>query len=232
MIPRPEPWETLVKICGIRDRSTADVAERAGATAIGVVLAPARRRISPETAREIGRDREVPIVGVVVNEAEGSLHEVIELSGIDVVQLSGDEAPALLDAVAIPVIKAIRLIAGQTPDDARRVIDPWLDHRHPAEVILLDAHVDGQYGGTGCRADWSIAAALAERYPIILAGGLTAENVRAGIQQVAPLGVDVSSGVETSGVKDHAKIRRFVSVARDAMQHRDLSRLGGRGAES
>ncbi|MDQ3539320.1 MAG: phosphoribosylanthranilate isomerase, partial [Chloroflexota bacterium] len=136
----------------------------------------------------------------------------IERSGIGMVQLSGDETPDLLDHVAIPVIKAIRLPPGQSAEDAARAIDPWLDHRRPVEAIMLDAHVAGHYGGTGHRADWTIAAELAVRYPIILAGGLTPANVHDGIRQVAPFGVDVSSGVETDGIKDHQKIRDFIAA--------------------
>lgn len=202
----------MVKICGIRDQAAADVAVRAGASALGVLLAPSRRQIAPEIARDIKSDLRVAIVGVVVNETGESLNDLIERSGIDMVQLSGDETPDLLDHVAIPVIKAIRLPPGQSAKDAARAIDPWLDHRRPVEAILLDAHVEGHYGGTGSRVDWSIAAELAERYPLILAGGLTPESVSDAIRQVAPFGVDVSSGVETDGIKDHQKIRDFITA--------------------
>lgn len=230
MIPESIHPELVVKICGIRDRNAADVAVRAGASTIGVMLAPSSRRISPDTAREIASGKEVPVVGVVVNEPEGSLHDVIARTGIDIVQLSGDEAPDLLDTIEIPVIKTIRVAAGGIVDDAKRLIDPWLDHRRPVMAILLDAHVEGQYGGTGRRTDWTIAAALAGTYPIILAGGLTAANVGEGIRQVAPYGVDVSSGVETNGNKDHSKIRAFVASARAANGVEAMS--GGGTAES
>lgn len=206
----------LLKICGIRDPITAGVAAQAGATAIGVMFAPSRRRVDPETARDIKGDVGVPLVGVVVNETAKSLDELIERSMIDMVQLSGDETPDLLEHIPIPVIKAIRLRPGQDIDDAARVIDPWLDHHHPVEAVMLDAHSEGHYGGTGLLADWTIASKLAERYPLILAGGLTAENVSDGVRRVAPIGVDVSSGVETDGVKDHQKIRAFIAAFHEA----------------
>lgn len=193
-----------------------DVAERAGASALGVVFAPSRRQVSPETAREIRGDGGIPVVGVVVNETAESLNDLIERSGIDLVQLSGDELPDLLDHLAIPVFKVIRLPPEQSVSDAERTINPWLDHRRPVEAILLDAHVAGRYGGTGRRVDWTIAAELAGRYPVILAGGLTPKNVSDGIRRVAPFGVDVSSGVETNGTKDHQKIREFVAAAHAA----------------
>lgn len=215
-IRRPLLREPMVKICGIRDRAAADVAVSAGASALGVMLAPSRRQVSPEIARDLVNDPRISVVGVVVNETAESLSDLIERSGIDLIQLSGDEPSDLLDHLAIPVIKAIRLQPGQSVNDAERTIARWLDHRHPVDAILLDAHVAGHYGGTGRRVDWTIAAELAERYPVILAGGLTPENVSDGIRQVAPFGVDVSSGVETNGTKDHQKIREFVAAAHAA----------------
>lgn len=206
----------LVKICGIRDSSTARVAVHAGASALGVMLAPSRRQITPEVAREIRGDLGIPIVGVVVNETERSLEDLIERSEIDMVQLSGDETPDLLDHIHLPVIKAIRIRPGQSVEDAELAVNPWLDHRHPVAAIMIDAHVEGHYGGTGLLADWTIAAELAERYPLILAGGLTVGNVSDGVRRVAPMGVDVSSGVETDGVKDHQKIRTFIAAFHEA----------------
>lgn len=206
-----------VKICGIRDPMAAEVAARAGASAVGVVLAPSRRQIDPETAHDIrdvlgAMNLRIPIVGVIVNETPDSLHQLIERSGIDIVQLSGNETPDLLDDLSVPVIKAIRVMPGQTADHVMREIDLWLDHRRPVVAILLDAYADGHFGGTGLRADWTLAAQLAERYPLMLAGGLTPENVGDSIRQVQPFGVDVSSGVETRGAKDHAKIEAFVAA--------------------
>lgn len=214
-----------VKICGIRDSMAAGVAARAGASALGVVLAPSHRQINPETAQEIrialrGMNLHIPIVGVVVNETARSLNELIEHSGIDIVQLSGDETPDLLDDVPVPVIKAVRLFPGQTAEDARRTIDPWLSHSRPVEMILLDAYADGHYGGTGLRADWALAAQLAEHYPLMLAGGLTPANVGDSVRQVGPSGVDVSSGVETGGIKDHAKIEAFIAAFHSAPRRR------------
>lgn len=208
--------EPMIKICGICDPIAAGVAGRAGAGAIGVMFASSRRQIAPEIARDISGAVRIPVVGVVVNETAVSLNDLIARSGIDIVQLSGDETPDLLDHIAIPAIKVIRLSPGRNAADAERAIDPWLNHRHPVEAILLDAHVPGYYGGTGHRADWTIAAKLAVRYPIILAGGLTPANVHDGIRKVAPFGVDVSSGVETNGIKDHQKIRDFIVASHNA----------------
>lgn len=210
-----------VKICGVKDLRTAEVAVQCGASALGMNFAASRRRIDPIAARQI-RDTlavsnvHVPTVGVVVNETAETLHALVEQSGVDMVQLSGDESPRLLEDLQVPVIKAIRLKPGSGVEEARRAIDPWLEHRRRVEAILLDAYADGHYGGTGLQADWELAAKLAERYPLMLAGGLTPENVAESIQQVLPFGVDVSSGVETAGVKDPSRIERFIAVSRAA----------------
>lgn len=211
-----------VKICGVQDLRTAEAAIRFGATALGVMFARSRRRIDPDAARQI-RDTlvtrtnvHVPIVGVVVNETAETLHALVGQSGIDMIQLSGDESPRLLEDFQVPVIKAIRLRPGPGIEEARRLIEPWLQHRQPVEAILLDAYADGHYGGTGLRADWELAADLAERYPLMLAGGLTPENVAESVRQVMPFGVDVSSGVETAGVKDPARIEGFIAASRAA----------------
>ncbi len=212
----------VVKICGVQDPLAAEVAARAGASVIGVIMAPSRRHVEPEAVRGIrdylrDLDLNVPVVCVVVNETAESLNDRIERSGIDMVQLSGDETPDLFDDVPVRVIKAIRVRPEQSRDDVEREIDKWLDRPRPVEAILLDAYVEGHFGGTGLRADWVLAAELAERYPLMLAGGLTPENVGEGVLQVRPFGVDASSGVETSGVKDHAKIEAFISAFRDAI---------------
>lgn len=200
----------------------AEAAARSGATALGVVLASSRRQVTVESIRDIGDhlDRmglHTPLVGVVVNENAVALNDLTERSGIDMVQLSGDESPDLPCDLSVPVVKAIRLLPGQTVEEGRRAIEPWLDHRHPVDAILLDAYADGHYGGTGLRADWALAAELAERYPLILAGGLTSQNVGDAIRQVRPFGVDVSSGVETDGVKDGLKIQAFISAFQEAV---------------
>ncbi|MBX6341232.1 MAG: phosphoribosylanthranilate isomerase, partial [Thermomicrobiaceae bacterium] len=142
------------------------------------------------------------------------LRAVVETLGLDLVQLSGDEPPDDLAALGRPAIKALRLGPDAGWDEARRLAERYLAGPAPAWALLVDAHVPGAYGGTGRRANWDLAARLAEEYPVILAGGLTPECVADAIEATRPLGVDVSSGVETDGVKDHEKIRAFVAAAR------------------
>lgn len=210
------PW---IKICGLRDMRLAKAAVSAGAGALGFMFAESRRRVSPEDVTRILDElpAERPLaVGVVVNPTANHINTIIRESGIDVIQLSGDESSDLLDEVDIPVWKALRFEAGTTLDEAIRTIEPWLPAVRPAAMILLDAAVPGQYGGTGHRADWELAAQLAERYPVILAGGLTPGNVAEAIARVGPIGVDVSSGVEVDGSKDVRLIEDFIVASRAA----------------
>jgi phosphoribosylanthranilate isomerase len=132
---------------------------------------------------------------------------------VDVVQLSGDESPAFCATVAqstgLPVIKAVRVAsAADIP-----ALDAYI--QVGAALLLEPAGTDGP-GGTGRSGDWALARQVAARWPVILAGGLTPANVASAIAQVAPRGVDVSSGTETAGEKDPAKLRAFVAAARAA----------------
>ncbi len=209
----------LIKIDGFRDAPSATAAVAAGAGAIGFILAPSRRQISPESIAAIlgelsaGRP---PVVGVFVNESPGAIDDIVRVSGVDVIQLAGDELPSILDRLDYPIWKALRFEAGTTIDEASRIVESWLSPSRPVQAVLVDAAVPGVYGGSGHVADWDLAAGLAERYPIILAGGLTPENVADAIEAVRPMGVDVSSGVEVDGLKSPARIEAFIDESRAA----------------
>ena len=205
---------TFVKICGLRTIEHALAAVDAGADMLGLVFAASRRQVSPEQAaliveaiRATPHAQRVTIVGLFVNEAPEHMLAIARMCGLDALQLSGDEHSEIARQLpGIALLKSIRLDGA--PGEAG-----WLD---AADVrLLVDAHVPGSYGGAGVLADWGRAAELSRRRSIMLAGGLTPENVGAAIRQVHPWGVDVSSGVETNGVKDVAKIRAFVAAARD-----------------
>ncbi|GFN23456.1 phosphoribosylanthranilate isomerase [Thermanaeromonas sp. C210] len=199
-----------VKICGIKTWEDARSALDAGAHVLGFVFAPSPRRIHPERAREIITRLPpfVTTVGVFVNEPRYSLLEIASFCRLDVLQLHGDEPPEYCRGLFHRLIKAIRVKDIGSLD---------LIPKYRVDAFLLDAFVPGQAGGTGHTFNWEIARRAKELgSPIILAGGLTPENVAEAIRQVRPYAVDVSSGVETNGQKDPVKIARFMEAVAGA----------------
>jgi phosphoribosylanthranilate isomerase len=188
----------FVKICGVTRLADALAAVDAGANAVGFVFWPQSPRfVDPYRARAIAAQLPpfVTAVGLFVNQPAAYVNSVARLVRLGAVQLHGDETPSFASAVtAAPVIKALPVAAAET----------W-----PLETtVLLDAHDPVKRGGTGRTIDWSAAAAVAARRRVLLAGGLTPDNVAAAIVQVRPFGIDVSSGVEQApGIKDHQRLR-------------------------
>lgn len=217
-----------VKICGVTTASDAQLVVQAGGDAIGFnFYAKSKRYIHTDAARAVAAELPSTIskVGVFVNESRETIDEVCRRVGLDAVQLHGDE-PASLPAElpgSVAVIRAFRLPAddpsslSSAADYLRRCGDCG---RMP-DAVLVDAHMAGSYGGTGRTINWPALAAqkaLLCDLPLILAGGLTPENVRMAINAVQPWGVDTASGVELSpGMKDRARVRRFISEARNAL---------------
>jgi len=216
---------TRIKICGIRCKAHALAAVEAGADLIGLVFAPSPRQVSPAQACEIAgavKKSSNPdytgtkVVGVFVNAPSSQVNEIADFCDLDWVQLSGDESWEYCREVIKPVIKAIR-IDQQSPEKLYAELSAG-SKLLPARVFitLLDTRVEGKYGGTGESFNWDLAQEVAKRFPIIIAGGLDPKNVGKLIERVAPWGVDVSSGVETGGVKDIAKIKAFIKAVRKA----------------
>ena len=212
---------TQVKVCGIRTPEHALAAAAAGANMIGMIFASqSTRTVTPEEAKRIVaavREATGPggpaMAGVFVNEQPERINKLVDFCGLDLVQLSGDEPWQTVQQLKRPVIKALRVPSGRPADD---VLEE-LNHECPAldslgGRCLIESHVAGQYGGTGKQIDWRLAAAVAARFPILLSGGLTPSNVAEAIQTVRPWGVDVSSGIETGGVKDPSKVRAFIAA--------------------
>lgn len=212
---------TLVKICGIREPAHARVAVEAGADMLGLVFyAPSPRDVTIERARavhdavrEADPDGRVTLVGLFVNEAPGQMNAIADEVGLDVIQLSGDEPASVVAELNRPAFASLRIDSSGKLDEEGRFRE--LCAARP-RAIMVDAHVPGLYGGTGTVADWFVATDFALRYPVILAGGLRPENVAEAVRRVKPFAIDVSSGVETDGVKDPTKIRAFVAAARAA----------------
>lgn len=194
-----------IKICGLTNVDDARCALDAGADYLGFVLYPRSPR-GIDAARLRGildrLDRPVRAVAVVVNEPRAGLESVASDCGLWAVQLHGDERPEDFRDCPFRVWRAVR---GAEPAG-------WTADRY-----VVDAAVPGLYGGTSVRADWGMAAEMARRLPLLLAGGLNADNVKSAVKAVCPLGVDVSSGVEKApGIKDHDAIRAFVRRAGSA----------------
>jgi phosphoribosylanthranilate isomerase len=212
-----------VKICGLREPEHARVAASAGADLLGFIFAPARRRITPDAARacieaakaEAG-DRRILAVGVFVNATAEEMNGVAEAARLDVIQLHGDEDPAILGEIERPVTKALRSEPGASADAVLASAARFVAVPNAPVAFLLDGYSPGSHGGVGVRADWSLAARMARVHPLSLAGGLDPANVAEAIAVARPLAVDVSSGVETNGVKDPEKIRAFIVAARMA----------------
>jgi len=196
-----------VKICGITSIEDALMAVEAGADLIGLNFYPKSPRfLSREKAASIaGALKALPkpptLVGVFVNETAETMKLVLDDCGLDLAQLSGDEPNEVLESMGERGFKVLR--TNQSPTATNR-------------LLLFDAHTAGHYGGTGQMADWELAAQLATQCRLLLAGGLTPENVAAAVTRVRPWGVDVASGVESSpGVKDRSKVQSFIERAKN-----------------
>jgi phosphoribosylanthranilate isomerase len=193
-----------VKICGVKDLETAQFAVESGCDAIGFVFAESKRQISYETAKAIAANlpEEILKIGVFVNETQEVLESVFEEVGLTHLQLHGDETPEFCTRLRYPVIKAIQV---KTDQDLLNL------EQFKCEYLLLDSPHGKYRGGNGTIFDWSLLNN--KQIPSkkwILAGGLTSENVMTACQQINPYMVDVSSGVETDGVKDFSKIKEFI----------------------
>ena len=213
---------TQVKICGIKEEDHALAAVEAGADFIGFVFAPSKRQVSSARAHEIinavkRRSNAVKTVGVFVNTPAQEVNRVAEYCQLDWIQLSGDETWDYCREIESPIIKVVHVPAGKT---AMQIIaeikkGSQLSLRHGL-ICLLDSQVGIAYGGTGQAFNWQLAKEALTFLPIIIAGGLTPQNVGKLVRNIRPWGVDVSSGIETNGRKDAVKIREFIQTVREA----------------
>ncbi len=200
----------FVKICGITDAADASAAVELGADAIGLnFYAPSPRYVSPQVAQSIVASLPVTVlvVGVFVDAMRAEIEAIAAAVGLGAIQFHGDETPELCEGWAQKTIKAIRL---RDRASAQRA------SQYRVDFVLADAYVEGRFGGTGKRIAVEYVGEL-ERRRLILAGGLTAENVAESVRLVGPFGVDVASGIESApGKKDRERMRRFIENARAA----------------
>jgi phosphoribosylanthranilate isomerase len=198
---------TKIKICGIKTLKDALAAIEAGADYLGLNFYPKSVRFIEKSAcAEIisvlkQKYPQVKLVGVFVNSSVEEINDILQSCSLDLAQLHGDETPEIFSQLAPRAFRAFRGI----PESNAGY------ERSEAPFMLIDAAVKGVYGGSGVTADWTAAAKLTQQYPLLLAGGLTPENVADAVRQVQPWGVDVASGVESApGEKDVGKMIQFV----------------------
>lgn len=221
---------TKIKICGIKEESHALAVVEAGADFIGMVFAESPRRVTPKKAEKIvarlkDSGASVEIVGVFVNTPAANVKKIAAACNLDWIQLSGDEPWAYCRELDRPIIKVSRVSRVFHPDTiianlsyGRKILTK---QKH---MFLLDSNSGDKFGGSGMKFDWNLARPIARKYPVVIAGGLNPNNVSEAIRVIKPWGVDVSSGVETKGIKDLDKILKFIKAVRKADEDKDTSK--------
>ncbi|MDM5223905.1 phosphoribosylanthranilate isomerase [Peribacillus sp. NJ11] len=196
----------LVKICGIKTLAAARTAVESGADFIGFIFAESSRKVEPDIVGEFGANLpgHVKKVGVFANQTEQEVIKSAEIAGLDYIQLHGNESASFARRMTLPVIKAFAI---ESEKDLENL------HEYPADYLLVDLPKGSS--GKGLTLDWEmIRKADLPWGKVILAGGLTPENVGKAISAVSPFAVDVASGVETNGLKDDVKIKAFINEAK------------------
>lgn len=211
-----------VKICGVRTYDDAMAIIEAGADLIGFNFYPeSPRYITPGDCMRLTvrletalRDRlaKIMLIGVFVNSERANMHAIFRDCHLDMIQLSGDEPPEVLEYLGERAYKVVRPTSAE---ELEQIVATY-PRRKLSPAWMVDTYRPGEYGGTGKIANWGLARRLAQQMSIVLAGGLRADNVAEAIREVNPWGVDVASGVEsTPGVKDMEKVRDFIRAVRE-----------------
>ena len=218
----PETERSIrVKICGLRSNEAALVAANAGADYLGFnFVEGVRRQLQPTEGTKIiaeyraglsgsNNTNQPGLVGLFLNQDPDFVNETARNSGLEYLQLCGDEDADYTSKIELPIFKMVRVKEGDTPSDLDRIITPLLNAGHG---IVLDRFDKKTPGGAGLTFDWSAARGIVNRDNVLLAGGLKPENVQSAITELSPWGVDVASGVETDGIKDPQRIRAFIEA--------------------
>ncbi len=206
----------LVKICGITRLEDARFCAGAGADLIGFVQHPeSPRYLEPQKVREMLQWLYGPEpVGVFVNRDAAVVNEAVETAGFQWAQLHGTESPETCAAVSVPVIKAFRVMHDASAEQLYALMDPYRD---VARLFLLDTHHTSLWGGTGESFNWRLARELSTEFPLIVSGGIGPDNVAEALSTVRPVGVDLSSSVESApGVKDFDRLTAFFDAFNSA----------------
>lgn len=213
-----------VKICGLRDARNAQAAALSGADFVGFnFVEGVRRQLEPtigatiiSTFRNSLSEDSMPgprVVGLFRNQPAEFVNRVARMAALDMVQLCGDEDDDYYAQMERPILKQVRVRPETSAEELEAEVNAHLD---AGRMVVLDAYDPNTPGGAGVVFDWSVAAGVASLEGVLLAGGLTPDNVSDAIKQLSAWGVDVSSGVESDGVKDDVKIQDFVTAALSA----------------
>lgn len=210
---------TKIKICGLKRMADIQYVNEYLPEYIGFVFAQSKRRVSLEQAKTLKKDLDprIKTVGVFVNEDIENIIEIVTECSLDCIQLHGDENPQYIDTLrnslnshptenSIEIWKAVRV----KDESSISILNSY-----KVDAFVLDAFVEGSYGGAGKVFDWNLANQAKAYGKIFVAGGLNIENVSNAVQTVKPYGVDVSSGVETNDCKDEVKIKHFIEKVRE-----------------
>lgn len=201
---------TEIKICGITDLGDARRAFECGADALGFIFHPGSPRyVTPDAVKEIvqGLPGEITTVGVFVNRERHAVKGIAAFCGLDIIQLHGDETPEY--CAGFPSFILIKALSKWEENEMSSL------SKYPVKAFLVDSRDAERYGGTGEKSDWPLAKKIGEIRPLILAGGLKAENIREAIEAVSPDAVDIASGVEISArKKDPEKMKEIIGIVR------------------
>jgi len=224
MFADPEE-RTKVKICGVTSLQDARFIAGALVHYMGFIFyEDSPRYVDPAKVGAIINWLEGPeYVGVFVNQPLDDVNMIGRQTGIDYVQLHGNENPDYCSLVDKPIIKAIHVSENDSGSDLKKRVEPYLNH---VEFLLFDTMVEGKWGGTGESFDWSVLDDVAGSVPYFLSGGLNVDNVRAACEQVLPYAVDVSSGLESEpGAKDFEKVENFMDEMRDIWDKQEMGEM-------
>jgi len=199
---------TKIKICGIQTIEHAQCVSKAGANYIGFVFAKSKRQVTPDQAKKIIQTLPPTIekVGVFVNTPLKEMEKIADYCGLDILQLHGDEKQESYQQSKYPIIKSISI---KTSD--KHIINPLAN----VQFLLFDTWHKNMRGGCGESFKWSLLKKQTITTPYFLAGGLSIDNVKEAIRNTAPYAVDISSGVETNGLKDNNKIKQFIQTVKE-----------------
>ncbi|MGN1403004.1 MAG: phosphoribosylanthranilate isomerase [Ruminococcus sp.] len=201
-----------LKFCGIRRKEDVIYCNVLQPDYMGMILSPGyRRSVTTAAAAALAKEKHtfIAAVGVFVNASAEEIARVLRTVPLDVIQLHGTENAGMIaklrEMTGLPIWKAVRV---QSEKEIRQA------ERLGADQLVLEGHVPGQVGGTGQTANWELIAKAAPQMPYFLAGGLKPENIQDAVETLHPAGIDLSSGIETDGVKDYEKMKEIVKIVR------------------